>query len=99
MAELRAILFGLFLASGAAFAQPAKVWRVGFIDAASDTESFQSLREGMRDLGYAEGRNVRYEVRRDAIAATGAAVWRTDQHGTITVTFDGAGTPIVTADR
>jgi competence protein ComEC len=34
-----------------------------------------------------------------AIAATGAAVWRTDQHGTITVTFDEAGTPIVVGDR
>jgi competence protein ComEC len=34
----------------------------------------------------------------DAIAETGAEVWRTDQHGTITITFDSAG-PVVTADR
>ena len=34
----------------------------------------------------------------DAIAATGAQVWRTDQHGTVTVTFSG-GEPVVTAER
>jgi beta-lactamase superfamily II metal-dependent hydrolase len=28
---------------------------------------------------------------RDTIAETGAVVWRTDQHGTITVTFAGSG--------
>ena len=34
----------------------------------------------------------------DAIAQTGAGIWRTDQHGTITVTFDANG-PVVTAPR
>jgi competence protein ComEC len=34
----------------------------------------------------------------DAIAETGAAVWRTDQHGRITVTFQ-AGVPTVVAER
>ena len=34
-----------------------------------------------------------------AIASTGATIWRTDQHGTITVTFDDAGTPIAAGDR
>jgi competence protein ComEC len=34
----------------------------------------------------------------DAIAETGAAVWRTDRHGTLTVTFDGNG-PVVTPER
>ena len=33
-----------------------------------------------------------------ALEATGAHVWRTDQHGTITVTFAG-GQPVVTGDR
>ena len=33
-----------------------------------------------------------------AIAETGAEIWRTDQHGTVTVTFEG-GLPTVTADR
>jgi competence protein ComEC len=35
----------------------------------------------------------------DAIAATGAAVWRTDEHGTVTVTFDDTGMPIADGDR
>ncbi|HEY6566651.1 MAG TPA: DNA internalization-related competence protein ComEC/Rec2 [Actinomycetota bacterium] len=33
-----------------------------------------------------------------ALEATGAQVWRTDQHGTITVAFD-EGVPVVTAER
>jgi competence protein ComEC len=33
-----------------------------------------------------------------AIAATGAAIWRTDRNGTITVTFEG-GVPQVTPER
>jgi competence protein ComEC len=32
------------------------------------------------------------------IAATGAQVWRTDEHGTVTVTFE-EGVPVVSADR
>jgi competence protein ComEC len=34
----------------------------------------------------------------EALEATGAQVWRTDQHGTITVTFEG-GVPVVTGER
>ncbi len=34
----------------------------------------------------------------EAITATGADVWRTDEHGTITVTFE-AGEPVVSAQR
>jgi len=33
-----------------------------------------------------------------AVAATGAKIWRTDEHGTITVTFDGRG-PVVASER
>ena len=33
----------------------------------------------------------------DAITATGAQVWRNDQHGTVTITFQG-GVPAVVAD-
>ena len=33
-----------------------------------------------------------------AIAAAGSRIWRTDQHGDVVVTFDGAG-PLVTSDR
>ena len=34
----------------------------------------------------------------EAIAATGAQVWRTDEHGTVTITFQ-AGQPVVLAER
>jgi competence protein ComEC len=34
----------------------------------------------------------------ETIAATGAQVWRTDQHGTVTVTFTG-GVPVVSSVR
>jgi putative ABC transport system substrate-binding protein len=54
---------GICLASGAASAQQAKVWRIGFIDSAARSESLDALRQGMRDLGYVEGRNIQYEVR------------------------------------
>jgi competence protein ComEC len=33
-----------------------------------------------------------------AIAATGAQIWRTDQHGDIVVTFESTG-PVVASDR
>jgi competence protein ComEC len=35
----------------------------------------------------------------DAIAATGAEIWRTDQRGTVTVTFDDEGDPVVGTER
>jgi competence protein ComEC len=31
--------------------------------------------------------------------ATGATIWRTDEHGTITITWDGNGDPVVSGDR
>jgi competence protein ComEC len=34
-----------------------------------------------------------------AAEATGAEIWRTDEHGTLTITWNGAGDPIVTAER
>jgi beta-lactamase superfamily II metal-dependent hydrolase len=34
----------------------------------------------------------------DAITASGTQVWRTDQHGTVTITFQG-GVSAVVADR
>jgi competence protein ComEC len=34
----------------------------------------------------------------DAIAESGARIWRTDEHGTVTVTFDD-GVPVVSGDR
>jgi putative ABC transport system substrate-binding protein len=61
--SLLAALLGLFVACGGAIAQQGKVWRVGFMDSAAITDSLDGLRQGMRDLGYVEGRNVQYEVR------------------------------------
>jgi len=58
-----AVSLGIFVVCGTAFAQQAKVWRVGFMDTAAVSDSLESLRQGMRDLDYAEGRNVHYEVR------------------------------------
>ncbi len=46
--------------------QPGKVFRVGFLTAYSssaDASLFDSFRQGMRNLGYEEGRNVAYETR------------------------------------
>ena len=34
----------------------------------------------------------------DALSAAGSSVWRTDEHGTVTVTFE-AGVPVVTGER
>jgi len=34
----------------------------------------------------------------DAIVESGSQVWRTDEHGTVTVTFEG-GVPVVSGDR
>ncbi len=33
------------------------------------------------------------------VAVTGADVWRTDEHGTVTITWDPDGDPIVTVER
>jgi competence protein ComEC len=32
-------------------------------------------------------------------ASTGAEIWRTDEHGTLTITWDANGEPIVAGDR
>ena len=55
------------LATESAFAQqaPAKIPRVGILTPADSdkTPIFDAFREGLRDLGYAEGRNVILEFR------------------------------------
>jgi len=58
---------GLVIARSVAVAQPAaKVYRVGFFLGAtgeSVASLFGALRDGLRDLGYVEGRNVVFERR------------------------------------
>jgi putative ABC transport system substrate-binding protein len=58
---------GLVMARSVAEAQPAaKVYRVGFLlgaTAESVASLFNALEEGLRDLGYIEGRNLVFERR------------------------------------
>jgi putative ABC transport system substrate-binding protein len=96
---LVAASLGICLASGAASAQQAKVWRVGFIDTAARGESFDALRQGMRDLGYIEGRSIQYEARHadaklDVLAELAADLVR----GKVDVIVTG-GTPATRAAR
>ncbi len=65
-AALAAILVTGLLAAPLAEAQPGKVVRVAFLTAFSsnaDAPLFDSFREGMRELGYEEGRNIAYQTR------------------------------------
>jgi len=44
--------------------QSSKVWRIGVLASApGDSPLFGAFREGMRELGYVEGQNVRFEYR------------------------------------
>ncbi len=57
-----------FAVPRASFAQQqsGKIFRVGFLTAYSssaDTDLFESFRQGMRELGYDNGRNIAYETR------------------------------------
>ncbi len=83
----RNTLFALIALGAAArplfsFAQAQdKVWRVGLVHVGNDHEppSLKPLLEGMRGLGYEEGRNVRYDFRNvaeevDAVEAARAFV-------------------------
>lgn len=49
-------------------AQPAKVWRIGYLDSGSrlstmDSGRYRALIEGLRERGYTEGKNIILEVR------------------------------------
>ena len=60
---------GFLAAQLAAFAQPqGKVWRVGFLiarrrPASGETDYYRAFPQGMRDLGYVEGKNLVIERR------------------------------------
>jgi putative ABC transport system substrate-binding protein len=61
-----ALGLGLLVAPLAAQAQPAKVARIGFLGstpASGYASRVEALREGLRDLGYVEGRNIVIEFR------------------------------------
>jgi ABC-type uncharacterized transport system substrate-binding protein len=46
--------------------EPSRVWRIGFLGAGSYSSAdprVEALRQGLRELGYAEGRNLAFEFR------------------------------------
>ena len=60
---LRAALFGAVLPPFVALAQP-KVWRIGFLASdSSSTRVYDGFQQGMRELGYIQGRNCSIEWR------------------------------------
>ncbi|MBL8383576.1 MAG: ABC transporter substrate-binding protein [Burkholderiales bacterium] len=79
------------LAAGLARAQ-ARAWRVGLIHVGDDhmPPSYQSMQEGMRALGYEEGRNIRYDFRnvKDDAAALDAAQRFVREKVDLIVAFD-----------
>ena len=62
---LRAMLAGVALAPLASLGQQQpKVWRIGFLaSGSSSTQFYEGFRQGMRELGYVEGRNCVLERR------------------------------------
>ena len=64
---LIALTLGMLAAGPAAEAQvPPKVPRIGFLDGGSSSarqSRLEALRQGLRDLGYVEGKNIALEVR------------------------------------
>ena len=58
--------FSLILAPLAAEAQAGKVYRIGFLGVSSAADyaaNLQAFRQGLRDLGYEEGKNISIEYR------------------------------------
>ena len=59
-----ALALGCLVAPHAAEAQqPVKVHRIGVLMFTSSSFAIEELRQGLRELGYVEGRNLRLEVR------------------------------------
>jgi putative ABC transport system substrate-binding protein len=67
LARLAAILVTLLLSTSVAAQTPARTVRIGLLDygapSASGEARWEALRERLRELGYAEGRNASFEVR------------------------------------
>ena len=66
--RIRCLVSALLVVAGAAAAQqPAKVYRIGYLSAGSATTTYtrpaEALRQGLRELGWVEGRNLAIEYR------------------------------------
>ena len=65
-AAARSILVAIILLAVAVIAeaqQPKKVPRIGFLAANSISQRHEAFREGLRELGYVEGKNIVIEWR------------------------------------
>ncbi|MGH7341076.1 MAG: ABC transporter substrate-binding protein [Candidatus Rokuibacteriota bacterium] len=63
---LGALSLGLLVAPGFGHAQPPRLFRIGFLGnstAALEANLVEPFRDGLRELGYEEGRNIRIEYR------------------------------------
>ena len=83
---------GAFAACSASFAQSGKVWRIGFLHVGDDhmPPSYDPMRVAMGELGYEDGRNVRYDfsnVADDRAALKAAQAFARDRVDLI-VAFD-----------
>ena len=56
---------GGLLTAPLATARPGKVYRIGYLSSASSStpNGFEPFRQGLRELGYVEGRNITIEAR------------------------------------
>jgi len=57
------LLLAVFLPSVSAAQQPKKIPRIGFLSPTSDDSRVEAFRQGLRELGYNEGRNIAIEYR------------------------------------
>ena len=95
MNSRRELLFALGASGLAApfisFAQPqGKVWRIGFLGVGFPAEwisRVDSLRAGLRDLGYVEGKNFQFEFELTEPTKSAVATWLERAHlgGSISV--------------
>jgi ABC-type uncharacterized transport system substrate-binding protein len=63
---ITAALLFVMVPIGVESQEPTKVWRIGFLGAGSPSSSdprLEALRQGFRELGYTEGRNLTFEFR------------------------------------
>ena len=67
----------LFVVGIAEAQQPTKVSKIGWLGIGTTTSNsrFEEFRRALRDLGYAEGKNIIFEYRPLIISSTGSPRW------------------------